>query len=88
MLMIELAQLMAIGQCVNIPTTDLYRETNTNTSFPYTTKATDVDGDGTVDTETAADTKGSSSSTDGAMALQSSSFFCLVAVAAAFSLML
>ncbi|KAF9047178.1 glycoside hydrolase/deacetylase [Hymenopellis radicata] len=78
--------LMAIGQCLNIPTTDLYRETNTNTSFPYATKVS-VSGNGTVDSVTAADTKGSGT-TSGAMSLQSSSLFSLVAVAAVFSLML
>ncbi|KIY67145.1 carbohydrate esterase family 4 protein [Cylindrobasidium torrendii FP15055 ss-10] len=42
--------LKAIGQCMNLPPTDLYRETNTNKTFPGTKENFDVDGDGKADT--------------------------------------
>ncbi|KAK0189047.1 carbohydrate esterase family 4 protein [Armillaria mellea] len=41
--------LKPIGECYGIPTTDLYRETNTNTSFPFPNTTVDINGDGTVD---------------------------------------
>ncbi|KAF9039607.1 hypothetical protein BDZ89DRAFT_1213034 [Hymenopellis radicata] len=52
--------LQPIGQCNKIPTTDLYRETNTNTSFPYTESSTNS-------------SDGSSSSSSGSQADNSSS---------------
>ncbi|KAF8637614.1 hypothetical protein AX17_002683 [Amanita inopinata Kibby_2008] len=39
--------LMPIGQCMRIPTTDLYFESTTNKTFPYTNHTVDIDGDGT-----------------------------------------
>jgi len=44
--------LQPIGECSNIPTKNLYLETNQNTTFPYknTSKGIDVDGNGTPDT--------------------------------------
>lgn len=48
-------QLMAIGTCSKIPATNLYLETNQNTTFPAPNAGgTDVDGDGTSETQTKA----------------------------------
>ncbi|KDR80627.1 hypothetical protein GALMADRAFT_240970 [Galerina marginata CBS 339.88] len=44
--------LQRVGECMGIPEGNLYRETNQNTSFPYTNLTAgglDVDGDGKVD---------------------------------------
>ncbi|TFK39882.1 hypothetical protein BDQ12DRAFT_774314 [Crucibulum laeve] len=41
-----------IGQCIKMPTTDLYLESTTNTTFPYTNQTAggiDTDGDGKAD---------------------------------------
>ncbi|KAF8347810.1 chitin deacetylase [Amanita rubescens] len=38
--------IMPIGQCMKIPTADLYMETTTNKSFPYTNHTYDIDGTG------------------------------------------
>ncbi|TRM65485.1 carbohydrate esterase family 4 protein [Schizophyllum amplum] len=48
--------LESISQCVGIPATNMYLESNQNTSFPYTnhTTGTDVNGDGSVDNSTTA----------------------------------
>jgi len=46
--------LQPIGQCAKIPTSNLYFESNTNTSFPYMNHTGeggyDIDGDGAIDT--------------------------------------
>ncbi|KAG6828835.1 hypothetical protein H0H87_000626 [Tephrocybe sp. NHM501043] len=45
-------KLEAIGKCTNTPTSNLYFESTTNTTFPSynnTEKGFDIDGDGTVD---------------------------------------
>lgn len=44
-------QLKPVGQCMKLPTTNLYMESNQNTSFPGSTKGIDVSGSGTVDTK-------------------------------------
>jgi len=49
--------IQAIGQCRGFPPTDLYRETTTNTTFPYpNSTSADIDGDGST-----GDTQGGSS---------------------------
>src|SRR5688572_6493375 len=49
-----LLQLKPIGECSNIPTGNLYLESNRNESFPYRNESkggVDIDGDGNVDTK-------------------------------------
>jgi hypothetical protein len=61
--------LKPIGECANKPTSDLYLESNTNTSFPFKgAEGVDTDGDGTVDVKSgdSGSTSGSSSG-NGAM---------------------
>jgi len=44
--------LQPVGQCVGLPAGNLYRETSSNSTFPYrnlTAGGLDVDGDGKVD---------------------------------------
>jgi len=53
--------LKPIGECYGIPTTDLYRETNTNTSFPFPNVTTDVNGDGIPENSTSSATSTGSS---------------------------
>ncbi|KAF9006049.1 hypothetical protein BDQ17DRAFT_1239435 [Cyathus striatus] len=45
--------LKPIGECMNIPTTDLYLESTTNKTFPASRSSSgvDTDGDGTIDTK-------------------------------------
>ncbi|KIY71912.1 carbohydrate esterase family 4 protein [Cylindrobasidium torrendii FP15055 ss-10] len=72
--------LKAIGQCMDIPATDMYRETNTNKTFPSNKVAIDVSGDGTSDAETVA------SAGNGAAAMTlSTSFATLAGLAAVFA---
>jgi peptidoglycan/xylan/chitin deacetylase (PgdA/CDA1 family) len=58
-----------IGQCNGIPYTDMYLETNTNTSFPYTNHTdssdggVDVNGNGSGDSKSKNGTSSASSST-------------------------
>ncbi|KAF6761497.1 carbohydrate esterase family 4 protein [Ephemerocybe angulata] len=81
--------LVPIGQCVKKPTSDLYLESNTNTTFPpKIAQGVDTDGDGTVDTKsgdggsTAASSNGAGSTVDVAFAFGSSLFAVVAAVAA------
>ncbi|KJA28096.1 carbohydrate esterase family 4 protein [Hypholoma sublateritium FD-334 SS-4] len=51
--------LQSIGECLNYPAGNLYRETTANATFPYTNLTAgglDVDGDGTIDIKTTAST--------------------------------
>ena len=79
-------QLESISQCVGIPATNMYLESNQNTTFPYTnhTSGTDVNGDGTVDNDTTAagqsNTKGNG---NGALSAMSIPGFGASALAAA-----
>lgn len=44
----------SIGECQGFPAGNLYLETNTNKTFPYTNSSgggVDVSGDGTIDTK-------------------------------------
>jgi len=44
--------LQPVGKCAGLPAGNLYRETSSNTTFPYrnlTAGGVDVDGDGKVD---------------------------------------
>lgn len=62
-----------IGKCVKKPTTDLYLESNTNTSFPFTNHTAggiDTDGDGSVDTKSG--DGGKSQAESGALGLPAS----------------
>lgn len=46
------SQLQSIGECLDYPAGNLYRETTTNKTFPYanlTAGGVDIDGDGVVD---------------------------------------
>ena len=47
-------QLQPVGQCQKFNKTELYRETTTNTTFPYKTGSSgghvDINGDGKIDT--------------------------------------
>ncbi|KJA28095.1 carbohydrate esterase family 4 protein [Hypholoma sublateritium FD-334 SS-4] len=53
--------LKSIGSCSGIPEGNMYLETNTNTTFPYSNSTSvDVSGDGTVDTQS-----GTSNTTSG-----------------------
>ncbi|KAL1684082.1 carbohydrate esterase family 4 protein [Schizophyllum commune] len=78
--------LESISQCVGIPATNMYLESNQNTTFPYTnhTSGTDVNGDGTVDNDTTAagqsNTKGNG---NGALSAMSIPGFGASALAAA-----
>ncbi|KAF8159547.1 hypothetical protein B0H34DRAFT_703906 [Crassisporium funariophilum] len=49
-------ELKPIGECMNLPAGNLYRETNQNATFPYTNTSggVDIDGDGSVDFGTGA----------------------------------
>ncbi|KAF8905898.1 hypothetical protein CPB85DRAFT_1224427 [Mucidula mucida] len=53
--------LQPIGQCNKIPTTDLYRETNTNTSFPFTESSTNSSDGSSSGSTSGADSDNSSS---------------------------
>ncbi|KAJ2932614.1 hypothetical protein H1R20_g4472, partial [Candolleomyces eurysporus] len=81
--------LLPIGQCIKKPTADLYLESNTNKTFPYTNSSlggVDTDGDGEVDVKS-----GDGGSTSGAIASLDVSAFggALIAfVGAAFASML
>ena len=62
--------LKPIGECANKPTSDLYLESNTNSSFPFKgAEGVDTDGDGTVDVKSgdSGSTSGSSTSGNGAV---------------------
>ncbi|KAF8967662.1 hypothetical protein BDZ97DRAFT_502715 [Flammula alnicola] len=55
-----------IGECLGYPEGNLYRETTSNTSFPYanlTAGGVDVDGDGDVDVKNLDRTKNAGSTT-------------------------
>ncbi|KAG7439769.1 glycoside hydrolase/deacetylase [Guyanagaster necrorhizus] len=68
--------LKPIGECYGIPTTDLYRESNTNTSFPYTNTTTDVNGDGTADNTTTTTSSGTSTrSSSGVLTINVASIY-------------
>jgi hypothetical protein len=46
------SQLQSIGECLDYPAGNLYRETTANKTFPYTNLTAggvDIDGDGVVD---------------------------------------
>jgi hypothetical protein len=57
--------LQSIGKCSKMPPTDLYRETTTNKTFPYSNSTVDVSGSST-NSSTAGRSKTTGSSTSGA----------------------
>ncbi|KIK08902.1 carbohydrate esterase family 4 protein [Laccaria amethystina LaAM-08-1] len=68
--------LLPIGECSKIPTSNLYLESNKNTSFPVinqTTGGIDIDGNGTPDTKS-----GASSSSNSAFGNQVPLLFALM----------
>ncbi|KAK0202715.1 carbohydrate esterase family 4 protein [Desarmillaria ectypa] len=65
--------LKPIGECYGIPTKDLYRETNTNTSFPFPNTTADINGDGTPDSGASSAT--STRSSGGALTINVASIY-------------
>lgn len=58
--------LMAIGECQGFPEGNLYLETNTNKTFPFSNSTTpDVNGDGTTDTTSGNGNGGSNANSAG-----------------------
>ncbi|KAH8801261.1 carbohydrate esterase family 4 protein [Flagelloscypha sp. PMI_526] len=60
-------KLQSVGECMHFPTTNLYRETSQNATFPYATKSgmVDIDGDGKGDVSVAASKVNSSTTIPG-----------------------
>lgn len=82
--------LLPIGECIKKPTRDLYLESNTNTSFPFTNSSlggVDTDGDGQVDVKSG---DGGSTANSGALASFEVSAFggALIALVGAFASLL
>ncbi|KAK0467147.1 carbohydrate esterase family 4 protein [Desarmillaria tabescens] len=65
--------LKPIGECYGIPTTDLYRETNTNATFPFPNTTADINGDGTTDSSTSS--AASTGSSSGALTINVASIY-------------
>ncbi|KAL1743143.1 carbohydrate esterase family 4 protein [Schizophyllum fasciatum] len=76
--------LESISECVGIPATNMYLESNQNTTFPSSSKnsGTDVNGDGKPDQDTAAES-GSKGNGNGALSAASVSGFTTAVVVAA-----
>jgi len=68
--------LESIGTCVKYPATDLYRESTTNTTFPYPVNANtvDIDGDDVPDVEQASGAAGGNGAVGSTVALEKMSF--------------
>ncbi|KIK61685.1 carbohydrate esterase family 4 protein [Collybiopsis luxurians FD-317 M1] len=76
--------LLPIGQCNGIPYTNMYLESNVNTTFPYPSNSgTDVDGDGSGEAQSkSGSSSGSGSSNAGSRQISSTSSIGLLSMAA------